>query len=119
MENKNDHQTILVIVAGLLVLYFIFKINTFLSVALLLGLAGSLSNYLASKIAWLWLKIAEILGMIMPKVILAFVFFLILTPIAMLYRLFKKNGFQLRKNTASYYAERNHQFCAMNLENLW
>ena len=42
----------------------------------------------ATWLAWGWLQFAHIIGTVNTKIILTLIFFLILTPIAFLYRLF-------------------------------
>lgn len=123
MNIKNDKlkslETILVLVAALIIFFWIFNKKIFLLVALLLVLIAIASDFLASRITWVWLKFSVLLGSVMSKVILSGVFFIILTPIAFLYRLAGKDPLLLKKKTSSYYFERNHQYAPADIENIW
>lgn len=112
----------LVITVGLLVLHLIFKKPWLLTAALVLGLIGVFSNFLSEKITLGWMKIAEVLGRINATILLSVVFFLFLTPIAFIRRLFsKKDTLHLHdaRNTPTVYEERNHTYTAKDLENTW
>lgn len=105
---------------ALVIFFFIFQIKILLSIAVVLGLIGMFSNYLSGKIAWAWMKLAEILGFFTSKILLTIVFFIFLFPIAMLSRVFNKDKLQLKKKTSdSYYIERNHEFVPKDFENVW
>ena len=56
---------------------------------LLLGLAD---NPLANLLSAGWLKLSELLGAINSKIILSLIFYLVLTPVAFIYRLFNKQA---------------------------
>ena len=122
LTREKNLEAVLTISVGLLVLYWIFGNVNLLITTTAVGLAALFSPFLARKIAWLWYKLAEILGRINSVIILTILFFLFLTPLAWLSKLFKKDEFRLRKKTdpdASYFVERNHTFSKKDLENLW
>lgn len=67
-----------------------------------------------------WFRFSALLSAISNRVILTLVFFLILTPIALLYRLFNKDPLHLKAGTAdSFYTERNHTYSKVDMEKLW
>ncbi|MEM0998615.1 MAG: SxtJ family membrane protein [Bacteroidota bacterium] len=114
-------ETILVITAGMIVFFFIFRQVAFLYVALGVATAG-LAVPLAAKYIHLgWMGLAKVLGFINSHILLGVIFFLILTPLALLRRAFsRKDSLQLRKKDGeSYYTERNHTYEAADLENPW
>jgi predicted membrane protein len=121
MEKSKKFETLLVIIAGLLVFYFIFKINALLFISLGIAIIAITSDYLTEKIAWAWMKLAQLLGLINGKILLSIIFFLFLTPIAFLYKLKGKNNLNLKKNkpSDSYYSLRNHEYSKEDLENIW
>ena len=83
---------------------------------------GLFVPYLAARFAALWLVFGELLGKVVSTFILGTVFFLLLTPIAWLYRRFTKNPLQLKRlsdSSRSYYIVREHDYQAPDLENLW
>lgn len=115
-------ETALVIVTGLLALYFWLKNPWLLRSALAVGLVGVFSPWLAQKIHAGWTLLAQGLGWFNGRVLLSLVFFVFLTPIAWLARKAGAANLQLkRKNEGdrSYYIERNHPYEARDLENIW
>ena len=65
------------------------------------------------------MKFAELLGLVMNKVILSVVFFIFLVPVAFLSRMFRKNPLKNKKETVSYFTERNLTYTKKSLEQLW
>ena len=122
LNREKSLEAVLVICTGLLILFWIFDNANFLIAAIIIGIAALLSSFLAGKIAFVWYKLAEFLGRINGFIILTGLFFLFLTPLAWLSKLFKKDELQLKKKTkpeGSYFIERNHTFSKKDLENLW
>jgi len=122
-NREKELETILVLCVALVVFYFITKQQHLylLKLSIALGLIGMFSKYLTSKISWVWLKVGEMMGVVMSKVILSVVFFGFLFPIAILSRIFNgnKNALQLKKTGNSYYFTRNHRYEAKDLKNVW
>lgn len=120
---EKELETILTLCVALVVLFFVTKKQHayYLTLGLLLGLIGMFSTYLTSKISWAWLKVGEMMGAVMSKVILSAVFFIFLFPIALLSRLFKRDdNLRLKKSSGnSYFFTRNHKYEAKDLENVW
>jgi len=112
-------ETLLVLAGAFIVVFWIFSKKIFLVLAFVFILVGIFSPYLASKISWLWLKFAELLGGVMSKIILSIVYFVFLVPIALLYRLIKKNPLILKRQKDSYYMERNKEYSSKDIENIW
>lgn len=110
----------LVIVAGLLVISYIFKLAILVKIAMVLGLIFVFVPFLGNRIVWFWFKLAEVLGWINSRILLSIIFFLLLTPLAFLSRLFSKDPLKLKKRPDdSVYRERNYKFVAKDLENPW
>jgi hypothetical protein len=115
-------EVILVIVVGLLIISRIFTIDNLDMVAIVIGLIGVFSSTLSDKIAWLWFKISDILGYIMSRLLLTLIFFLILTPVALLSRIFRKKDLMEKKiddSVSSYFDIRNHEYEAGDLRDPW
>ena len=120
MKREKTLETMLVITVGLLVLFLIFKVKWLLTAAVVVGLIGVFSRFLSEKITWGWMKIAEVLGKINATVLLSVVFFIVLTPVALLMRLFqKKDALHLDKAPDTVYETRNHTYTAEDLKNVW
>ncbi|MVM31001.1 hypothetical protein GO755_13255 [Spirosoma sp. HMF4905] len=110
----------LVIVTGLVVLYFVFKSPWFLYGAVAVGVLSLAVPVVGDLIVKAWFKIAEVLGNINGKIILSVLFFVFLWPIAMLYRLTSKNPLSIKRtDEKSFYNERNHLYTKEDLEQTW
>ncbi len=117
---SNIYKTILVLVVASSTFYFITKHNYFLYVGGAIGFVSILSEVAANAIHWTWMKFSKLLSYIMPNVILSSVFFLILTPIALLQKLFKKNKtFLISNSLKSTFIESNKTFEKTNFEKPW
>ena len=118
MKDKH-YGTILIFVMVLIIIFLNNRNVKLLYAALILGAIAILIPALSRKIHDLWMKFAEVLGLVMNKVILSVVFFIFLVPVAFLSRIFRKNPFRNRKDTASYFSDRNFTYTKKSLEQLW
>jgi ABC-type multidrug transport system fused ATPase/permease subunit len=110
----------LVIAGGLLVFYIVFKIEVLVIIALAVIVLTILSDFIANKISWLWMKLAEVLGYINSKILLSAIFYLVLFPIALIYKLLSKDTLYLKKNKMdSLFITRNKTYTAEDLKDLW
>jgi hypothetical protein len=120
---NNPYQTILVIVIGFLLLGYVFPSTGkyFYFLALIVGILSLISPVIGDSIIWGWEKFSHALGWFNSKVLLSIVFFLFLTPIAFLYRIFRKKDTLMLKRPPdnSAFVERNHTFTSRDLENPW
>ncbi|MEO6314792.1 MAG: hypothetical protein ABIO53_07570 [Chitinophagaceae bacterium] len=112
-------ETILVLVLAAVVLYWQTKKPFFLLFALILGLAGLLIPIAAKSINWVWMKIAELVGFVMNRIILAIIFIFIVMPLGWLSRKLGKSSVKLKPGGKSYFIERNHQWLKEDMENPW
>jgi hypothetical protein len=81
-------ETISVLALAALVVHFIWEIKWLIWLAMGLLALTLTPNPLATLIARVWLKLSELIGNVMSRVILSLIFFLLLTPLAVLYRFF-------------------------------
>ncbi len=121
MASEEKSKAQLVIVTGMLVLYFIFKKDWLLYIGLFVGLAGVFVPFIGDLIVKGWYKLAELLGYINSRILLSLIFFVVLFPVAVLARMGRgKNLLGLRKeNRQSAFTERNHRYEAKDLKNVW
>ena len=120
-KSANPSKTVLIITVGFLVLYFFSKQNVFLYIAIGVGLLGSISDFLAEQIDWLWTNLGWVLSLIVPNIIMTIIFYLVLTPTAFLSRLFGKSDPMDLKNTqASLFKEKKETtFSTESFEKPW
>ena len=122
MKRPQSREVILVIVLGLLIASRILAIDNLVYVAIVIGVLGAVSSFLSDKISWLWFKVSDALGYIMSRFILTLIFFLILTPVALISRLLRNKDFMRKKidgNLSSYFEIRNHEYNPGDLMDPW
>lgn len=121
MDQRGKHiETLLVIATGMCIFFLLTEKMAFLYVGLSISVLG-LSIPLAGKYIHLgWMGIAKVLGFVNSHIILGVVFFLVLTPLALLRRLGRKDPLQLHKKpSGSYFSDRTHKYGAGDLKNPW
>ena len=119
MNREKRLESMLIIAAGFIVLFFAFKLKWLLLIALTVAVLGAVSKLATQGITWLWFKIAEILGWVNSRVLLGIIFFLFLFPISLLMRLLSKMTIKMKREKVTYYSERNHTYKPEDLENVW
>lgn len=120
MKESEKIKAQLVIVTGLVVLYFIFKSNYFLIAAAVVGVISLAIPVAGDLIVKGWYKIAEILGAINGKILLSVVFYIVLFPVALISKIGKKNQLGLKKESeGSVFHTRNHKYTSKDLEQVW
>ena len=118
-DRAKVRETLLVIVLGFGLLYVWMDRTWMLYTALGAGVAGMLSFRLNRLIHRGWLFLGDQMGRIMSKLLLSVIFFLVLVPVSLLSRLFRKNGLQMKKPANGTYHARAHLYTADDLENMW
>ncbi|MFH0758653.1 MAG: SxtJ family membrane protein [Bacteroidota bacterium] len=122
MENKEKvkyRETLLVIVLGFSVLYLILDRNWMLYTALGVGMVGMLSAQLNRWIHQAWFFMGEKIGFVVSKVLLGALFFIVLIPMSLIARVFRKDIMHLKAPSASAYHQRDHLYEPADLENMW
>jgi cbb3-type cytochrome oxidase subunit 3 len=113
---RRSKETILVIVLGFLALGLWFHRPSLLDAALVIGLAGVLSNYISDKIDWCWTKLSQMLGTISNTILLTLVFIVVVVPVGLLRR---RRMSRFDASAASNFIKRDHPFSKKDLENTW
>ncbi len=71
-------------------------------------------------VAWGWLQFSHVIGTVNTKIILTLIFFLILTPIALCYRLFYGDSLKIKHRIPdSNWHHRDHTYEKSDLEKAW
>jgi len=121
ITRRQELETVAVLALFMLVLAWLTHRYAYV-VAALLFVAATLSiRPLANRIARVWLGFAELLAIVNSRIILTLLFFLVLTPVALVYRLFAKNPLMVRRQegVSTYYCTRNHLFAKADIEKMW
>jgi len=117
---SNPVKTVLVITVGMLVVYMFTKWQWALYVSLIIGILGVFSSFMAGKIEWVWMKLTWVLSKIIPNVLLSVIFYLFLTPIALLSRVFgQKDQLNLKNNKTSLFNDNKKKFTPDSFEKTW
>lgn len=122
MQNykSNPKNTVLVISMGLLIIYLMMGWKPAVYASLGIGLIGVFSDVLSKKIEFVWMKLAWVLSLIVPNILLSIVFFFILCPIAFMSRVFgKKDPLMLKSRKESMYKKRDYTFNKGDFEKPW
>ena len=93
------------------------EINFYLiSIALIFLVLGLLNSKLLSPLNKAWIKLGEILGRVIAPIVMAIVYFLILTPISLFVRLFGKDliGMKFNNDIKSYWVKRKKHLGSMD-----
>ena len=85
-------------------------------ISIVFQVLGLLNSKMLSPLNEIWIKFGEILGRIIAPLIMALVYFLILTPISLLVRAFGKDllGLKYSKQQNSYWIKRKKEISTMD-----
>jgi hypothetical protein len=119
MDRKKNLETILVLVLAFVVLYKLRKHEYLLLVAISIGVIGLLLPWAAEKIHWAWMKLAEGLGFVMSKVLLTFIYYIILMPLSVFAKMRRNIQARQQEKEGSYFVTRNFLYTKESMENMW
>ena len=117
---SNPSKTALTISMGFLLIFWFTRMDWALTVSIIIGIIGVLSDALSKYIEIVWMKLSYVLSLIVPNIILGIVFFLFLLPLSILARIFRKEDALKLKNTFNtVYSEKNKSYDKAHFENMW
>jgi hypothetical protein len=120
VQRSDPKVTMLVITTGLVVLHLVFSRPWMLPVAAGAGIIGIFFPRLGMLVEMVWSKLAFALGWVNSRILLGFVFFVILTPIALVRRFWTKDELSLRsKSAGTQWKVRDHTYGPRDLEKPW
>ena len=93
------------------------EINLFLiSISLIFLILGLLNSKILTPLNKSWIKLGELLGRIIAPIVMGVVYFIILTPISLLVRLFGKDliGMKFKNNSKTYWIKRKKNLGTMD-----
>jgi hypothetical protein len=103
----------------LLLLFVSRKREGFIFAAMALHVLNMIVPQVYRPVAVIWLGLSDLLGAVVPKILLSIVFFTVVTPIGILRRLLGRDSLKLRAfkaGTDSAMLDRNHLFTSQDLE---
>ena len=117
---SNPSLTLLTIVFGLLVFNYFLKYKNIFYLTLILSGLGVFSSKISFIIEKIWFKISSILSQFIPNILLTVVFFLILTPVALVSKIFKsQTDFNSKNNQISTFKIQKKSFVKESFERAW
>lgn len=118
MEKDTSKSTVLIISMGFLFLYLVYGFQPLLYVSLAVGILG-LSDKLSRLMERGWMGLAKLMSYIVPNILLTLVFFLILYPIALIFRLTQDDPLFLSSDHNTYWVEDENKFDKKSFEKTW
>ena len=117
---SNPSLTVLTIVFGLLFFNYFFDNQIIFYFCLFLSGIGVLSYKSSVIIEKIWFKVSYLLSQLIPNILLSLIFFLLLTPIAFLSKLFNsKTDFNSINNQDTTFKTQNKSFVKESFERAW
>jgi hypothetical protein len=119
ISTKQNTDTGLAILLILLVVTFVTNELFYTKLMLPVLLITMISPKLLYPFAVVWLSLSKILGTLFSKIILTFIFFIMVVPIGFIRRILGKDNLKLRefkKDKTSVFINRDYLFTAKDLE---
>ena len=88
----------------------------FITASVIFLLLGLINSKFLSPLNKFWIKLGEILGIIIAPIVMALVYFVILTPVSLIVRIFGKDllGLKFLKEKETYWIKRKKNLGSMN-----
>lgn len=121
MDRTNLLKTLNGISLVLLILFLIFGKKWLLILSALFLLTSIFGWKYTYVMADFWLKLGQFLGTILTKIILALVFYFLVTPLAFLFRIFNREIYLFFKdrNRDSFFKDVNIEYRKEDFEKMW
>ena len=106
------------VLLGFLIGYYTGDINIYYAAAVV-HLVNMIAPTVYKPIAFIWLGLSNILGIVVSNLLLSFIFYTIVSPVGVLRRMVKVDNLQLKKwksSSATSFKERNHRYTGKDLE---
>ena len=119
-KKNNSVKTVLTISVGFGIVFLITDLSWSLYTSVIVGIIGLISNKLAQTIDFLWMKLAKVLSLIIPNILLTVIFYLFLYPISVLSKIFgSKDSLQLKNKNETVWISKTQQIEKTSFEKLW
>ena len=118
-QNNSTYGSVLAIMFGLLIFYYIYKLNILLIIAFSLCALSLLSYKISLLIHKIWIYLAMVLSRIISPIFLSIFFYFFLFPISLLSKIFRKNIIVKKDNLSSMYKTVNTNFSNTDFEETW
>lgn len=118
MTKDKSKSTVLIISMGFLLIYIVGNVQLLLYISLAVGILG-LSDRMSRFIEKLWMGLAKLLGYIVPNILLTLVFFIVLYPFALIYRLTEDDPLLLSPDHETFWVTDEKEPDPASFEKTW
>jgi hypothetical protein len=119
-EKDKVREFSMVMALAMLIIYFFIKNNLFVVLGIVILSSGVLLPIILFPFAFLWYKLGAVLGKIVSPVLIAFVYMLVLLPVALFRRLMRIDTLKLNRKKSfqnkSSFIDREHLYRAKDLK---
>jgi hypothetical protein len=119
MQKNKPPETVIVVMLGLIAIYWFKRSDILLLSAVVIGGVSVLVPSSAKGIHWAWMRLSHVLGTVSGTVILTLVFIFLLLPLSLMAKWFGKGGIRLKSGGKSYFKERSHKYVKEDLIHPW
>lgn len=103
---------------GFLLIFLFTETSFFLYISLVVGILG-LSDYMSEKIDLFWMGLAKLLSYIVPNILLSVIFYLILFPFGLIFRMLNKDPLLLSSEHETYWVEETNELDRESFKKTW
>ncbi len=104
MSDAEIRKTLSIVALALLIGHYLFNVVVLQHIALGLLILTVFPNPVAKMLARAWIKFSETIGHVNSRILLTLIYFVVLVPVALLYRVFNRK-------TTDYFAGRKLDSC--------
>ena len=120
MRSKRKYVTLLVIVVGLGLVGYFKQVELIIYGAVVLLVAGLLIPPFAAALDWFWFKLGKAIGYVVSPVVMILFFYCVLTPFALLKRIFSSEDAMSRNdNGETMWKTRTQRMESGDITNPW
>lgn len=119
VSENSYKKTLIVIAIGFAIIFLVLKIKWAILVTALVGIVGFASPVIGRIIEKYWLLLAKFMGIITSSILLFLIYFLILSPLAWLSRLGKKDPLMLTRKEGSLFVDVHKNFPMESFKKTW
>ncbi|MGQ9621730.1 MAG: hypothetical protein ACUVTX_12245 [Bacteroidales bacterium] len=119
MKNYSSRLYVVVLISILLILFLFINERWIIILSLITCISGALSSVFSTIVEKGMKFTAWILGLISQTILLTILFYLVLFPLSLLYKIFHKDSLMLSPDYESYFQDVDREFKKESLENPW
>ena len=112
-------ETTLILSIALTLIACFLKLKILFIASSILIVINFMAYKLSFSITQYWFNFAQVLGELMSRLILLLCFYLILTPVSLIYRIFNEDALDLQSGKDSYFHNREETFDKTYFERIW